>query len=177
MAEVFVQQGQDPSSTAGVARPRHRATDLYIANEQISVGMPVMLDSTDSTASAVLIATKAGGLMGKVVGVYTGNGGTGTLATETGLQGRHCITGDYVEITRKGVVRARVSPVTSSAFDNAANQRLTISATAGRYSESTNTTTVDNSGYAAPAILWNSTASVMTASATAYIVDVRICYA
>lgn len=84
--------------------------DLYFAGATIPAGTMVMIDTTDVHCRYVAKATVAGD--DTVVGLYTGEGGTGSAAVDYGV-GRTALPGDQIRVLRRGAQDAL-----ASAFSN-----------------------------------------------------------
>lgn len=83
-----------------------------VANGAIAVGKAVMLDCTSDSISKVIQLTTAADHA--FFGIYEGVGGSGALASISGLTGRAAVAGDLVEITVRG-------PAKVLAYDSGSN--------------------------------------------------------
>lgn len=102
---------------------------LYKAGGAITVGAPVMIDVTDTTGKAVITgvtATKSP----LFVGVYEGEGGTGSATAVTGLTGKDAASGDIISVRVYGVCSVIATPKTSSDLSTS-GKVLALGTTAG----------------------------------------------
>lgn len=104
MAKIFA-VGYD-SKDASTA-PDVNDTVTMVAVGAIPVGSIVAASTTDAGGQSAVLCTAAMGTAQLSQGVYTGIGGTGAVATTTGLSGRAAVTGDTIKVVKNGIVAMR----------------------------------------------------------------------
>jgi len=102
--------GFDPKD--GAQAPNPDSIKMHKAGGAISVGSLVAASTADSTGQTVVVCSATLGAGAAAVGVYTGKGGTGAATTISGLSGADVLTGDMIQVVKRGVVAIRAAAKT-----------------------------------------------------------------
>lgn len=122
--------GYNPAGGNGSVYGAERVEVFYKAGGAITVGAPVMIDVSDTTAKTVVTGTTTTKTP-LMVGVYEGKGGTGTATAVSGLTGNAAVTGDIILVTVHGLCSVIASPKTSSDLSTS-GKVLALGTTAGQ---------------------------------------------
>lgn len=121
--------GYNPAGGNGSVYGAERVEMFYKAGGAITVGAPVMIDVSDTTAKTVV--TGVGAAKSRLmVGVYEGKGGTGTATAVSGLTGNAAVTGDIILVTVHGLCSIIATPKAGSDLSTS-GKTLALGTTAG----------------------------------------------
>lgn len=102
--------GFDPKD--GAQAPNPDSIEMHKAGGAISVGSLVAASTADATGQTVVVCSATLGAGAAAMGVYTGKGGTGAATTVSGLSGSDVLTGDMIQVVKRGIVAIRAAAQT-----------------------------------------------------------------
>jgi len=98
----YVIDGTDSSGARDGIRQAPKIQALFEADDTISVGHLCAHDTGSTTGTLVVSCLTATADDHRFVGIYEGEGGSGSTTTSTGLSGKDAADGDFIWVTAYG---------------------------------------------------------------------------